>query len=232
MIVKDSRGRDVAKLVDFGIAKLTLGEASSQVETRAGHVFGSPQYMSPEQWLGEQVDHRTDIYSLACVLYELLSGKLPFDGDSALSLMNQHVSRTPMQVGQVDATVRKFDPVLSKAMAKKPEDRQQSVEMLAHEFLTADIARQFSSLETLFTPFQNSNRRWQRKRVNSRNAGRNLALIVGVLLTLTLVIGLVNHQAGWICIGIIVGFAVVLFVNLRFGMPSPSKVAKLSRRNE
>lgn len=77
----------VAKVLDFGIAG---GEKSSRL-TQAGEVFGTPQYMSPEQCNGQRLDHRTDIYSLACILYEMIEGRPPFAAETPMATMLQHV---------------------------------------------------------------------------------------------------------------------------------------------
>ncbi len=86
-------GRVVAKVLDFGLAKLRGGreEPASPALTMAGTVIGTPQYMAPEQALGKLVDGRSDVYSLGITLYELLSGRLPFDGGTAYSIIKGHV---------------------------------------------------------------------------------------------------------------------------------------------
>ncbi|MGH9551977.1 MAG: serine/threonine protein kinase, partial [Terriglobales bacterium] len=81
------------KIVDFGIAKMrTTEDDESMTLTRTGEVFGTPFYMSPEQCLGQALDHRADIYSLGCVMFESLTGLPPFMGESALSTMMKHQS--------------------------------------------------------------------------------------------------------------------------------------------
>lgn len=81
------------KLCDFGIAR--AADATSAL-TATGQVFGTPAYMSPEQWSGEQVDARSDLYSLGCVLHALLTGQPPFPADQApLALMRQHLDMIP-----------------------------------------------------------------------------------------------------------------------------------------
>src|SRR5262249_17619040 len=79
----------VPKIVDFGVARLNSSEMAESL-TATGDVFGTPLYMSPEQCAGQKVDLRSDIYSLGCVLFEMLTGGPPFRGDSALSIMMQH----------------------------------------------------------------------------------------------------------------------------------------------
>jgi serine/threonine protein kinase len=121
----DKQNPFVAKLVDFGIAKMETEEGL----TKTGEVFGTPLYMSPEQCLGSKVDNRSDIYSLGCVLYEALTGAPPFRGQSALETMMQH--RVEMQLPLKQAALGvEFPPaletILFKMLAKEPSQRYQS----------------------------------------------------------------------------------------------------------
>src|SRR5690606_11491995 len=79
--------RDNAYLTDFGIAKMLAGTTKL---TATGNILGTPAYMAPEQWRGEAVDARTDIYSLGVMLYEMVLGRLPFSGDTPYTLMYKH----------------------------------------------------------------------------------------------------------------------------------------------
>ncbi|NJN47619.1 MAG: serine/threonine protein kinase [Candidatus Competibacteraceae bacterium] len=108
------------KLMDFGLARL----ADSVAITRTGLVMGTPHYMSPEQADGKALDARSDIYSTGVVLYEMFSGKLPFDGDTALSIALQHIQDKPPQPSQTGVTISaELERIILKAMAKKPADR-------------------------------------------------------------------------------------------------------------
>jgi serine/threonine-protein kinase len=121
------------KVTDFGIARAVNAETIT--ETAA--VFGTAAYVSPEQAQGETVDRRTDVYSLGCVLYELLAGRQPFHADSAVALAYQHVSAMPTPPSQLsDESTPELDAVTLKAMAKDPADRYQT----ARE-LNADLER-------------------------------------------------------------------------------------------
>jgi serine/threonine-protein kinase len=135
VVLVDKNGDpDFVKILDFGIAKLdpnelsrTRGPASSPL-TRVGAIMGTPEYMAPEQALGDPVDHRADLYALGVILYEMLSGVRPFDG-GALTLMKAHALLAPPplpdDLGSVVGSER-LGVILKRTMAKMPEDRFQS----------------------------------------------------------------------------------------------------------
>jgi beta-lactam-binding protein with PASTA domain/tRNA A-37 threonylcarbamoyl transferase component Bud32 len=123
------------KVMDFGIAR-AVNEAG-QTMTSASAVMGTAQYLSPEQARGEVVDARSDLYSTSVLLYELLVGKPPFTGESAVSIAYQHVSEMPTPPSQVDSGVSpEIDAVVLGGLAKRADDRYQS----ATEF-RADVER-------------------------------------------------------------------------------------------
>jgi eukaryotic-like serine/threonine-protein kinase len=124
MLTSEGQG----KIADFGIARI---ESSSM--TQAGTVLGTPAYMSPEQFMGQVVDARTDIYSSGVVLYQLLTGERPFEGGMS-AIMHKALNTEPVPPSQLSVTSPPaFDAVIRKAMAKRPEDRFQS----AADFLEA-----------------------------------------------------------------------------------------------
>ncbi|QBJ96546.1 Stk1 family PASTA domain-containing Ser/Thr kinase [Rhodococcus sp. ABRD24] len=113
------------KVMDFGIARAISDSSSPMTQTAA--VIGTAQYLSPEQARGEQVDARSDVYSLGCVLYEILTGRPPFTGDSPVAVAYQHVREDPQQPSLVNPAVpRALDSVILKAMSKNPANRYQS----------------------------------------------------------------------------------------------------------
>jgi serine/threonine-protein kinase len=113
------------KVADFGIAR-AVSEASGTA-TMPGTVMGTAQYLSPEQGRGDPADARSDIYSVGCMLYELLVGQAPFSGDSAVSIVFQHIYdiATPPSAAQPEISVS-VDAITLKALAKDPADRYQT----------------------------------------------------------------------------------------------------------
>jgi serine/threonine-protein kinase len=126
------RDGDFVKILDFGIAKV-VGVANKI--TRAGAIFGTPHYMSPEQCRGTAVDERTDIYALGVLLYEMVTGRPPFDADSPLAILSQHLNeplRPPSQVEGVPELPAGIEAVILKCLAKDAEDRFQKMSLVAH----------------------------------------------------------------------------------------------------
>ena len=119
-----TRSGDI-KVMDFGIARAVSD--SQLTMTQTAQVIGTAQYLSPEQARGERVDARSDLYSTGCLLYELLTGRPPFTGDSPVAIAYQHVKEDPLPPSQVDPEVPAWaDAIVLKAMQKDPGDRYQS----------------------------------------------------------------------------------------------------------
>ncbi len=120
--------KDYAKVLDFGLAKVTERELrpGSIMLTQEGMVFGTPEFMSPEQAQGKKLDSRSDLYSLATILYEVLTGKLPFDAKTPMEYIQLHVTKAPIPLDE-RVPGKRFPPglgaVIMKALAKKPEER-------------------------------------------------------------------------------------------------------------
>jgi serine/threonine-protein kinase len=121
------------KVMDFGIAR-ALADSSSVTQTAA--VIGTAQYLSPEQARGEKVDARSDVYSLGCVLYEILTGDPPFVGDSPVAVAYQHVREDPVPPSQRHEGIsRDLDAVVLKALAKNPDNRYQTAAELRSDLV-------------------------------------------------------------------------------------------------
>jgi serine/threonine-protein kinase len=119
----------VLKIMDFGIARVR----GTQRLTRAGQMFGTLLYASPEQIRGNDVDERSDLYSLAVVLYEMLAGSPPFTAENEHTLMTSHLQVPPPPLsGRVGSLAPQVEPALMRALAKKPEERFASVEEFGH----------------------------------------------------------------------------------------------------
>ena len=116
------------KVTDFGISR---SEALSTM-TATGAMLGTPHYMSPEQAEGERADVRSDIYSLGCVLYQMLTGEIPFKGDTPLVVLRQHIEEEPPPIGILRADLpQRVAQVVQRAMAKEPTRRFQSASSMA-----------------------------------------------------------------------------------------------------
>lgn len=136
IVVSTTRTDLRVKVLDFGIAKLRDMSASNLTQT--GSVMGTPHYMSPEQCLGEELDHRSDIYSLGIVLYEMLAGVVPFHSPQSTAVVIQHVNQSPPSLRTINLSISAaVEAVVFHALAKKREDRPQTVQALATEFLSA-----------------------------------------------------------------------------------------------
>ncbi|MBP7860354.1 serine/threonine protein kinase [bacterium] len=133
MLVKLGNTEDYVKIVDFGIAKLV--EEASKL-TRMGEVWGSPIYMSPEQATGINTDERTDIYSLGIVMYEALTGEVPFLGKNYVETLSKQISEPPLPFDELCPEFqipRVFERIIFKALEKAPEARYQTMTELKHD---------------------------------------------------------------------------------------------------
>ncbi len=128
MLLKTRQQSDFVKVVDFGIAKF---EEEAQKLTRMGEVWGSPIYMSPEQCMGGQLDQRADIYSLGIVMYEALTGEVPFFGKNYVETMSKQIgepARPPSQANPRVKIPEKLERIIMRALEKEPNKRYQRVE--------------------------------------------------------------------------------------------------------
>jgi serine/threonine-protein kinase len=135
------------KITDFGIARM---RASGEL-TQTGMMLGSPKYMSPEQVIGKRADHRSDIFSLGVILYEMLTGGAPFNGDNVTALMYQIVNFIPPAPSTVNSGVPELlNYIVAKMLAKALEERYQSAQDLARDL--RDCERQLSAPATATLP--------------------------------------------------------------------------------
>ncbi|MBQ0983160.1 serine/threonine-protein kinase [Streptomyces sp. F63] len=124
--------RDVVKVMDFGIARAMQSGVTSMTQT--GMVVGTPQYLSPEQALGRGVDARSDLYSVGILLFELLTGQLPFDADSPLAIAYAHVQEEPPVPSSVNRSLPPaVDALIARALKKNPNERFPTAEAMRAE---------------------------------------------------------------------------------------------------
>jgi predicted Ser/Thr protein kinase len=153
MVVQGKDGTDVVKVVDFGIARAVGGDETGQKVTKTGLVVGTPEYMSPEQLSGDKLDGRSDIYSLALVLYRMLTGTLPFEADSAQEVMIKRLTDDPLPLDQARPDLvfpAKLQLVMNVALARTPAERYQSAAEFGRD--TADAVAGTGAPSTRVAP--------------------------------------------------------------------------------
>ena len=137
MITRKGKDSDYVKVLDFGIAKSVADDSADNL-TKTGFVLGTPVYMSPEQLLGENLDGRSDIYSLAIIVYEMLSGKLPFVGDNQQAVMMKRITGLPVPLRAVAPQVSEaVERVVMQGLAREPGERVDDAKEFAEALLTA-----------------------------------------------------------------------------------------------
>lgn len=134
ILIKEENDKDgfQAKVVDFGLAKV-LNPVAGQAITTKGQIFGSPYYMSPEQCQGQAIDHRSDIYSLGCALFESIAGEPPFVGANAVQTLMMHTESAMPKLADrfSEQPAIAVDSLIAKMTAKEPQDRYQSMDEVA-----------------------------------------------------------------------------------------------------
>jgi serine/threonine protein kinase len=134
IISKTEEGNDLVKLLDFGIAKiLPTAGIDAQTLTQTGDIFGSPLYMSPEQCRGEQLDPRSDLYSLGCVMYEALTGLTPFESENPIKTIVGHLNSQPASIGKELCVSKDLEDVMLMCLEKDPANRFQSARQLIND---------------------------------------------------------------------------------------------------
>ena len=143
---------ETPKLIDFGLAKIAAVAGTEQL-TRTGQIIGTPSYMSPEQISGRDVDARSDVYALACLLYEMIAGRPPFTGSDDVQTLYRQLHEPPEPLSLNAANIpAALDRVINRALAKSPHDRYGSMQELARALNAAvEKRRGVASEHTLQT---------------------------------------------------------------------------------
>ncbi len=137
IIIDGRHNTERVKVLDFGIAKLREAKSDAFL-TQAGTIIGTPQYMSPEQCQGQHLDPRSDIYSIGILLYEMLTGAVPFDGESTLQVVYNQLHQIPRSIVELSPHVPEpLAKVIMRALEKEPESRQSSAIQLSEELKQA-----------------------------------------------------------------------------------------------
>lgn len=135
---------ECVKLTDFGLAKVVDQnlQGSLHMHTAANAVLGTPDYMPPEQWRGDKIDERSDLYAVGVIFFELLTGRTPFAGEATQQIMGGHLFRDPPAFEpRLDPLALKLEPLVRKALGKKKEDRFQSAMEMAQAIAAASGVR-------------------------------------------------------------------------------------------
>jgi len=156
-LVRADDGREVVKIVDFGIAQMKdmTGQGGKKL-TQTGMIFGTPEYMSPEQAKGAAIDHRVDIYAVGVILYEMAAGRTPFVGDSFMGILTQHLYEPAPAILSLNPNAQitpEYEAVIARALAKNPDERYQSMQELCDDLIKVrDGARPTAITAVLSTP--------------------------------------------------------------------------------
>lgn len=197
MIVHEDGG-EVVKILDFGIAKITSDAGQDEPAlTKAGAIYGTPRYMAPEQIVSTNIDARADLYSVGVILFRMLTGVLPFDGQRSYDILQKHLSEdppSPRAMAPEAAISLPLNHVVLRLLSKRPEQRFQSAGVLREALLT--IGR---DLEANVRP-PGPVARWVRRFEAKSRGFRVLVNLIAVLLALVGV-GLGLTQAGVVDLG-------------------------------
>jgi len=158
MLVRRGDDTDYVKVLDFGIARLDWADRS--MATQAGLIFGTAKYISPEGAEGHQVGPQADVYSIATMLYQMLAGRTPFEGESPVALLVQHTHTPPTElrtIARASYVPPQIAAVIMQNLAKKPADRAQNARLLGRDLIAAARAgglypEEIASQSTLFSP--------------------------------------------------------------------------------
>jgi serine/threonine protein kinase len=177
MLIHTAQNPDFVKVLDFGIAKITQEGAEKTRLTSTGEVFGSPTYMSPEQCQGKELDARSDVYSMGCLMYEVLTGEVPHQGLNVLDTMYKQMNEMPagLQIlNQDPRQVKDIENIVMKALEKDPTHRFSTMAELRNA-LQLILNKKYRGSQTVAKAAMNLNQLW-RTTTNKLGPSRKLIL--------------------------------------------------------
>jgi len=187
-LVEKENDADYVKVLDFGIAKLMPNSDNTQLGlTQTGEIVGSPLYMSPEQCMAKPIDHRSDIYSLGCLMYEALTGEPPLMGGNVYETFHMQTHDRPRPLGDVRPEFKigtQFEFIILKAMAKNPRHRYQTMVELQHALEQVGSFDAGSGIKKLVTKYN------QRKIRERAAKGKGIPAIVTASITAVVIVGI------------------------------------------
>ena len=189
-IMVDNQGR--VKVADFGIARLKASQTTATEEGSSGSVLGSVHYFSPEQAKGEVADEKSDLYSVGVVMYEMLTGQVPFDGETSVSVALKHVSEEPKSMRDHQEGISKaLDEVVMRALCKDASKRYQTAAEMA-----ADLRKSISHPQGGFVKYpkdpeeiEREKEERRRKRARDRKKLKRTVLAASIVAVVLLVVG-------------------------------------------
>ncbi len=154
--IADGRGQqDVVKVVDFGIARRPKGSAEEQTLTVTGALMGTPAYMAPEQFTAEKVDGRADVYALALIGYQMLTGRLPWRANSVIDWAEAHRAQPPAPLRSLPGCEhfpKRYEDAIQRALAKSPDARTASTLAFVEALVGKETARAYSPTMEIAVP--------------------------------------------------------------------------------
>jgi eukaryotic-like serine/threonine-protein kinase len=190
MLIERDGNREVVKILDFGIAKVTEPQSGREALTQAGVIFGTPEYLSPEQALGEAVDARADIYAAGVILFEMLAGRRPFESEDKVKIISMHLAHAPPRLQEVNPAVDvpiPLEQAVLQAMEKSRDNRFSTAVAFLQALEDAEVPLD-PALEVGETVPRLEGGRWAR---GGRASGLAAALLVVVVGAVAL-----KHRAG------------------------------------
>jgi serine/threonine protein kinase len=180
ILTRTANGAAQIKIVDFGIAKILSRDEGHEL-TQTGEVFGSPMYMSPEQCGGHrEVDARSDVYSVASVMYEALTGQPPFSGANAIQTMYKQINETPSPMDGASRRLKiptALENVVMRALEKKPSERHQTME---------ELRQDLQLIKSGGSPTRTKSQLWfNKKQIRKRVIVYSIAIIIGTWVGIT-----------------------------------------------